>query len=370
MMPTFVLCSICPCTRRVKRRNKTPNSSLQTSGESWHGKFHVNVAGGKSVPSKPRQKPLLFHDQLPHLNKCDLPPACSVKLALHVIAAGDQFHLLVQCVRFVSSFDDICRKGSIPSLPNDRMWFSFAQREILFCCVQEKESFFLSSELWVCPWLTTAMKISVWWTTQLNWTCQWLLALSSLPNWTKNSGKFQIPVGVLCCLQRPLRCCWPKLAGNKCSNTATFLTSHVLTAESVVERVIGMLALFHLVTTHFSVNFDNMKALLDDFCKIAQKDTGEVDIDQFAAHLNVPVSESLKQVFELYDRVSSFVYLSRGVCDEWKLCEIHSESGEDFVSSSKENGWSWTSLVKFLCESWTSFLFRPAREQLTSVNMW
>ena len=52
------------------------------------------------------------------------------------------------------------------------------------------------------------------------------------------------------------------------------------------------------------MNFDNIKLLLDDFCKMAQKSSGQVNVEQFAAYLNVPMSEPLREMFELYDRVS------------------------------------------------------------------
>ena len=53
------------------------------------------------------------------------------------------------------------------------------------------------------------------------------------------------------------------------------------------------------------MNFHNVKSLLDDFCKMAQTGSGQVNLEQFAAHLNVPISEPLREMFELYDRVSS-----------------------------------------------------------------
>ena len=56
------------------------------------------------------------------------------------------------------------------------------------------------------------------------------------------------------------------------------------------------------------MKFDNIKSLLDEFSKLAQKGSGQVTIEQFAAHLNVPVSEPLREMFDLYDRVSYSVH--------------------------------------------------------------
>ncbi len=54
------------------------------------------------------------------------------------------------------------------------------------------------------------------------------------------------------------------------------------------------------------MNFDNMKALLDKFCIMAQESHGHVDLEQFAQYLDMPISEPLRQMFELYDRVSKY----------------------------------------------------------------
>ena len=53
------------------------------------------------------------------------------------------------------------------------------------------------------------------------------------------------------------------------------------------------------------MNFDNMKSHLDKFCELAQNcSDGKVTIEDFAAHLNMPVSDALREMFSLYDRVS------------------------------------------------------------------
>ncbi len=57
------------------------------------------------------------------------------------------------------------------------------------------------------------------------------------------------------------------------------------------------------------MNFDNMKALLDKFCIMAQESHGHVDLEQFAQYLDMPISEPLRQMFELYDRVSKYWYI-------------------------------------------------------------
>lgn len=57
------------------------------------------------------------------------------------------------------------------------------------------------------------------------------------------------------------------------------------------------------------MNFDNMKELLDKFCKIAQQNKGFVTLEEFGQYLELPVSEALRDMFELYDRVSGIIVL-------------------------------------------------------------
>ena len=50
---------------------------------------------------------------------------------------------------------------------------------------------------------------------------------------------------------------------------------------------------------------DSMKELLDRFAEIDSNKDGLVDLEEFAEHLNLPVSRHIKHVFSLYDRVCS-----------------------------------------------------------------
>ena len=47
-----------------------------------------------------------------------------------------------------------------------------------------------------------------------------------------------------------------------------------------------------------------MKELLDKFAAMDSNRDGLVDINEFAAHLGLPVTKHVKHLFSLYDRVS------------------------------------------------------------------
>ena len=43
---------------------------------------------------------------------------------------------------------------------------------------------------------------------------------------------------------------------------------------------------------------------MEKFSRAAQDGTGQVTLEQFAEHLDLPVSDALRDMFDLYDRVS------------------------------------------------------------------
>ncbi len=52
------------------------------------------------------------------------------------------------------------------------------------------------------------------------------------------------------------------------------------------------------------MNFDNLKELLERFCQIAQKNPGQITLEEFAQKLGLTVSKPLEEMFNLYDRVT------------------------------------------------------------------
>ena len=58
-----------------------------------------------------------------------------------------------------------------------------------------------------------------------------------------------------------------------------------------------------------SLNYDNLKELLDNFLKMAQENKEHLTKQQFADHLGVPVTDQLTEMFELYDRVRYLSFL-------------------------------------------------------------
>lgn len=61
---------------------------------------------------------------------------------------------------------------------------------------------------------------------------------------------------------------------------------------------------FCKISKKLGLKFDNAKELLEDFCNVAQhKD--HITLEELANHLALPVSEPLREMFELYDRDGS-----------------------------------------------------------------
>jgi len=58
------------------------------------------------------------------------------------------------------------------------------------------------------------------------------------------------------------------------------------------------------VLYNFRVRYDQMKMLLEKFSTIAKNGVGQITLEEFAKYLEFPVTESLQQLFTLYDRVS------------------------------------------------------------------
>lgn len=54
---------------------------------------------------------------------------------------------------------------------------------------------------------------------------------------------------------------------------------------------------------------DTVQEILSRYLDIVKySDHGMIDINKFAEYLHLPVSEALKEVFDLYDRVSNTLY--------------------------------------------------------------
>jgi Ca2+-binding EF-hand superfamily protein len=53
----------------------------------------------------------------------------------------------------------------------------------------------------------------------------------------------------------------------------------------------------------FSIKFNQATEMLERFSKIDSSNTGQITLEQFASYLNLPVSDNVQALFELYDRV-------------------------------------------------------------------
>lgn len=51
-----------------------------------------------------------------------------------------------------------------------------------------------------------------------------------------------------------------------------------------------------------------MKALLEKFSGLVKNGKGQITLEEFGSYLELPISDSLRQLFLLYDRVSSRTY--------------------------------------------------------------
>ena len=54
-----------------------------------------------------------------------------------------------------------------------------------------------------------------------------------------------------------------------------------------------------------SVSYDQLESLLQRFSSVAQQSGGHVTIEQFSQLLELPISDPMRDMFSLYDRVSS-----------------------------------------------------------------
>ena len=76
------------------------------------------------------------------------------------------------------------------------------------------------------------------------------------------------------------------------------------------------------------MNYDNMKELLNKFTQIAQEKKNAVTVEELANYLELPVSEPLKEMFAVYDRVSIQDAQPHTQCPYWVyLLSTHTEYG-------------------------------------------
>ncbi|XP_064639975.1 lysophosphatidylcholine acyltransferase 2-like isoform X2 [Lineus longissimus] len=61
---------------------------------------------------------------------------------------------------------------------------------------------------------------------------------------------------------------------------------------------------FQKLSRKLGINFDNMKELLDKFSSITDE-KGHITLEVFANHLGLPVNDTVKEVFDMYDRDGS-----------------------------------------------------------------
>ena len=59
----------------------------------------------------------------------------------------------------------------------------------------------------------------------------------------------------------------------------------------------------HLICFYFRITFDKLKESLDKFIEMSKSHTGEITLEELAEYLGVPVSDSLREMFNVYDRV-------------------------------------------------------------------
>ena len=70
--------------------------------------------------------------------------------------------------------------------------------------------------------------------------------------------------------------------------------------------VLCVYVLVRLLCVHdVSVSYDQLESLLQRFSSVAQQSGGHVTIEQFSQLLELPISDPMRDMFSLYDRVSS-----------------------------------------------------------------
>ena len=65
-------------------------------------------------------------------------------------------------------------------------------------------------------------------------------------------------------------------------------------------------AFSNLPSLHFSLNYDTIQRLLQRFSAMSElaDNGGKVDLDTFAKYLGLPITDTLQELFDLYDTVS------------------------------------------------------------------
>lgn len=53
----------------------------------------------------------------------------------------------------------------------------------------------------------------------------------------------------------------------------------------------------------FRVKLEDLQSMLDKYSVIAKGNTGGITVDELSSYLHLPKSDSLEEVFALYDRV-------------------------------------------------------------------
>lgn len=53
-----------------------------------------------------------------------------------------------------------------------------------------------------------------------------------------------------------------------------------------------------------SINYDNCQEILEKYVSYAKRSDGKMGLKDFASYLGLPITEPVKQIFKLYDRVN------------------------------------------------------------------
>ena len=57
---------------------------------------------------------------------------------------------------------------------------------------------------------------------------------------------------------------------------------------------------------YFRISLEQMNDMLEKFSSIDLSGKGHITLEEFSKYLQVPVSDSLKEVYNMYDRVSVY----------------------------------------------------------------
>lgn len=69
---------------------------------------------------------------------------------------------------------------------------------------------------------------------------------------------------------------------------------------------------YQKISRKLGINLNTINDMLRRFKEIDRDGDGEIDLEEFAEYLNLPVTRYLEKLFELYDRVSCALPLALG----------------------------------------------------------